>query len=205
MRTILLTLGLAGLVVAPGCKKEKKADTAEQGESAEKGEAQATAGEAGGDKGSGSTAGGAGEGEKPSMANKMARCPSAVPDAKTVIAEEQGKVVLTVTAEGEAKVTEIQTRAEHLDKVDTAPDEEVKHTGMGTGGGRSGRCPVVMTDVTLEIAKLTNGVKISLSPKDPGAVGDLARMARERVTAMASGGGGEGAELGADEESGDNE
>lgn len=144
------------------------------------------------------------EGEKPTMANKMAHCPSAVTGAKTDVVEDNGKVVITVTAEGEARVVEIQKRAEQLDKVATAPDAEVKHTGMGTGGGKSGRCPVVMTDVTLEIAKLANGVTISLSPHDPGAVGDLARMARERVTAMASGGGG-GAERGADEASGDNE
>ncbi len=141
------------------------------------------------------------------MANKMARCPSAVPDAKTAITEEQGKVVLTVTAEGEAKVTEIQTRAEHLDKVDTAPDAEIKHTGMGTGGGRSGKCPVVMTDVTLEIAKQKDGVKITLTPKDPAAVGELAKTAKERLDAMASGGGGGGggADLGEDEKPGDGE
>ncbi len=83
--------------------------------------------------------------------------------------EDKGKVVITVTAEGEARVVEIQKRAEHLDKVATAPDAEIKHTGMGTGGGRSGRCPVVMIDVTLEIARLTDGVKISLSPKDRAA------------------------------------
>jgi hypothetical protein len=202
MRAILVTLGLAGLVVAPGCAKEKKKDPAVKveppaeapsGEPAAKDEAA----------GAGTTAI---EGEKPTMANKMAHCPSAVPGAKTDVIEDNGKVVLTVTAEGEARVVEIQKRAEHLDKVATAPDAEVKHTGMGTGGGKSGRCPVVMTDVTLEIAKLENGVKISLSPNDAGAVGDLARMARERATAMASdGGGGHGDELGADEESGDNE
>ena len=144
------------------------------------------------------------------MANKMAHCPSAVPGAKTDVIEDNGKVVITVTAEGEARVVEIQKRAEHLDKVETAPEAEIKHTGMGTGGGRSGRCPVVMTDVTLEIAKQKDGVKITMSPTDPAAAGDMARKARERVTAMASGrgvgGGGGGAAADVDEdESSDNE
>ena len=115
------------------------------------------------------------------MANKMRTVERGAGASTDVIGTR--KVVITVTAEGETRVVEIQKRAEHLDKVATAPDAEIKHTGMGTGGGRSGRCPVVMTDVTLEVAKLTDGVKISLSPKDPGAVGDLARMARERVPA----------------------
>jgi hypothetical protein len=128
-----------------------------------------------------------------------------VPGAKTDVIEDGGKVMLTVTAEGEARVVDIQKRAEHLDRVAAAPDSEIKHTGMGTGGGRSGRCPVVMTDVTLEIAKLEDGVKITMSPVDPATVGDLARMARERVTALARGDGGGGAGLDGDEASGDNE
>jgi hypothetical protein len=195
MRIVVLTLGLAGLVFAQaGCKKdEKKSEPAEAqapvggaagGEAAGAGAAGAgTDPNAAGATADPAAAGGAGS-EAPTMANKMAHCPSAVPGADTKVAEEKNAVVLTVTAEGAARVGEIQKRAQHLDEVEGAPEAEIKHTGQGTGGGRSGKCPVVMTDVTLGIEKLKNGVKIRLTPKDASKVGELASTAKERIAAM---------------------
>jgi hypothetical protein len=123
----------------------------------------------------------------------------------TDVVEDNGKVVITVTADGEAGVVQIQKRAEHWTRSRRRRTRRSSAPGWGPAATGAKGAPVVMTDVTLEIATLTKGVTISLSPEDSGAVGDLARMARERVTAMASGGGGEGAELGAEEEWGDNE
>lgn len=197
MRIVLVTLGLAGLVFAQaGCKKEEKKSEAPaetpvpaepaagaSGGEAAGGEAAGTPPAAGTDPGAGGGAG-SGDGEAPTMANKMAHCPSAVPGADTKVAEEKGAVVLTVTAEGDVRIGEIQKRAEHLDQVEAAPDAEIKHTGQGTGGGRSGKCPVVMTDVTLGVEKLKNGVKITLTPKDAAKVGELASTAKARITAM---------------------
>jgi len=184
MRTILLTLGLAGLAFAPACKKEQK-----KSEGTEAAESQPPVTGTSGTPAPAETPPATAEpaaGEAPAMANKMRRCPSAVSGAETKVEEGKGTVVLTVTAKEPAQVAEIQKRAEHLDKVEGAPDAEIKHTGQGTGGGASGKCPVVMTDVTLEVEEQTDGVKITLTPKDASKASELARTASDRVNAMAS-------------------
>jgi hypothetical protein len=205
MRTILMILGLAGLVMTPGCQKEKKkADTSQMAEpetqgagapakAAGGGAAAAGQGAPGGETGGAAVTGGAtsggpatgrSPGEAPTMGNKMAHCPSAVPGAETTVAESKGAVVVTVTAKGKARVAEIQKRAEHLDRVEAAPDSEIKHTGMGTGGGALGKCPVVMAEVTLKVEKQRDGVKVTLVPKDPSKVGELAMTAKDRVAGL---------------------
>ncbi|HYU15424.1 MAG TPA: hypothetical protein VEL05_05115, partial [Candidatus Acidoferrum sp.] len=78
------------------------------------------------------------------------------------------------------------------------------HTGMGTGGGALGKCPVVMAEVTLKVEKQRDGVKVTVTPKDPGRVGELAMMAKERVSALKDSGSGK-VEADDDEEPGEEE
>ena len=203
MRMSLFAAGLAvGLAFAPaGCKKNEKEagdDTAATQPAKDPATDPATGDPAGGH-GSG-TGGGTGASD---MVNKMMHCPSAVDGAATAVSQTADAVVLTVTAADPAKATEIQKRAKHLAGLTATATPEVKHTGQGTGGGALGKCPVVMKDVTISVEDQNDGAKITLKPKSPGQLADLAKTAQDRAAALSAGGvpagGGAGADEGADE------
>lgn len=121
---------------------------------------------------------------KPDMANKMANCPSAAAGATTAVKADKTAVTVSVTAKEKEVIAEIQTRAKKLSTLDTSADADIKHTGEGTGGGQLGKCPVVMTDVTLKVKDLKNGSAITMTPKDKAKLADLEKMAKERAGSM---------------------
>ena len=188
MRTTLISIGLAmALISVAGCKKDKK--TAEppaddtKTAPAETPPAETPPAE---------------DPSKPDMANKMANCPSAAAGATTAVKADKAAVTVSVTANEKEVIAEIQKRAKKLATLDTSADADVKHTGEGTGGGQLGKCPVVMTDVTIKVKDLKNGSAITMTPKDKAKLADLEKMAKERAESMpamdgAGGGGGGGA------------
>jgi hypothetical protein len=130
----------------------------------------------------GGTGGGAND-----MVNKMMHCPSAVEGATTKVEAGKDSVVVTVTASDPAKVGEIQKRAKHLASLASptaAP--EVKHTGQGTGGGALGKCPIVMRDVTLKVVDQKDGSKVTVTPKNPATLSELAKVSKDRADALAA-------------------
>jgi hypothetical protein len=206
MRTMLLALGLTGLVLAPGCKEKKSSAPVSEGtgQGAEApppdpagGSASGAAGGSGAAGVSGDVSGAGGAATAPAggsgatgerLGNKMAHCPSAVAGSETTVSQGTGGVVVTVTAKESAQVAEIQKRASHLDSVEASPEGPIAHTGRGTGGGRLGRCPVVMGGVSLAVEQRKDGVSITMTPKESGGISELARTARNRARAMAAGG-----------------
>lgn len=124
----------------------------------------------------------------PDMANKMAHCPSAVEGATTEVSEGEGAVVVTVTAEDEAAVTEIRERANHLAGLEPTDSAEVKHTGEGTGGGELGKCPVVMTDVEVSAEDVDGGSAVTVTPKDEAQLASLLAEAQKRAASLREGG-----------------
>jgi hypothetical protein len=120
----------------------------------------------------------------PDMANKMKNCPSAVAGAKTAVQQTKTAVVLMITASDKAAIADVQARAKKLSTLDASADAEVKHTGEGTGGGALGKCPVVMTDVTIKVESQKKGAKITLTPKDASKLADLAKVAQDRAAAV---------------------
>ena len=144
---------------------------------------------------------------KPDMANKMANCPSAAPGSTTAVKADKAAVTVSVTAKEKEVIAEIQKRAKKLSTLDTSADADIKHTGEGTGGGQLGKCPVVMTDVTLKVKDLKNGSAITMTPKDKAKLADLEKMANERAGSMpamdAAGSAGGDAAGGGDEAMGD--
>ncbi|HTE54057.1 MAG TPA: hypothetical protein VK698_24555 [Kofleriaceae bacterium] len=172
MRTILLTAGVVGLVLAPACKKASKAPAAETAPSA----------------GQGAIAEPAPAATAPVPApvapapaapappsRDMAECPSAVAGAETTVVAGKGSVVVTVTAREKAAVAEIQKRAARLDAA----------TGSAPGAGPSEMCPVVLADGRRKIERQKGGIKVTLTPKDAGTVGEVAAAVKQRAEAIA--------------------
>lgn len=131
------------------------------------------------------------------MINKMANCPNAVEGATTEIADAEGAVAMTVTAEGEEAVAEVRKRAAALKEVDDATSPQVEHTGKGTGGGGLGKCPVVMKDTSLAVEEVEGGVTITLTPADAANLEALKTEVTNRHAGMGealkkAAGGGEG-------------
>jgi hypothetical protein len=118
------------------------------------------------------------------MMNKAKNCPSAVEGAATVFAAADGKLVVTIKSEDEAKVTDARTRAAHLAKAQEADSATVKHTGSGTGGGGVGLCPVLLVDTTLAVKDIDGGVEITLTPKDPSKLEELKAAGENRLAQL---------------------
>ena len=183
MRTTLLACGLMlAFAVAPaGCKKDKKkADdkTAEPAkpetpETPPKPEGEGGGGEGGGEGGGGQT-----------MTNKMMHCPSAAPGAETKVEQTKDAVVVSITTKDAAGAKEIQERAKHMASLTAGGAPKVEHTGKGTGGGALGKCPIMMADVTLKTEDTKDGVKVTLTPKDPAKLAEVAKTAQDRAASM---------------------
>ena len=212
MRTIGILSVLFAVALFAGCGKDDKkkgGDKADKGK-ADKGTAdKADKGTA--DKADKGTADKADKGTKagdgadmPGMANKMMYCPSAVPGAKTEIAEADGALVVTVTAEGDA-IADVRRRAAHLESVYKAESATTDHSGEGTGGGGTGQCPVVMDDTTLAVESVDGGVKITIKPADAAKLADLKKTAETRLENLPGGGGKGGHRSGSGGKDGDGE
>ncbi len=116
--------------------------------------------------------------------NKMKNCPNAVDGATTTIAKTADAVELTIVGKDDAAAAEIRSRAKMLVEAAKAPAGDVKHTGVGTGGGGMGHCPVVMQDTTVAAADVDKGTKITLKPTDATKLDWLNTTVTERNTAL---------------------
>lgn len=170
MRARSLFIGLVAVTAMVGCKKEKKKPAEEPKPPVEEAKAPPPEPEP--------------PPAKPDMANQMMHCPSAAPGAVTAVKETKTAVVVSVTSKDKAQVAEIQKRAKHLATVDASADAEVKHTGEGTGGGGLGKCPVVMSDVTLKVKDIKTGTEITVTPKDAAKLAEVAKTAKDRAQSM---------------------
>lgn len=111
---------------------------------------------------------------------KMAHCPDAVPDARTVIKDVAGGVELTVTGDSPAAAADIHARIQALVDAQKNQSGSLRHTGNGEGGGLLGRCPIVLKDTTVTVATLDSGSRITVLAKGPDQVDWLRRETRDR-------------------------
>ncbi len=104
---------------------------------------------------------------------RMAKCPSAVSGAKTVVKDGKDGVVVTVTGP-EGAATDIRERARHVaEAAKKAAAPKPEHTGTGSGGGKVGRCPVVLEGATGVTVKDVDGgaeITVSAAEKDVAAL-----------------------------------
>jgi TusA-related sulfurtransferase len=113
----------------------------------------------------------------------MAHCPSTVPGATTKAEALPDGVQLTVTGSDPATVVEIRDRAHHQAFAALHPGHK-PHTGKGGGPGDIGYCPVVVVDSEVTATDLVDGAKITVKPKDPGNVGEIQKMTKERIEGL---------------------
>ena len=178
-------MALLGVSLAFGsaCKKKETTEAAAGsaagsavGSAAGSADTGAAAGSAAAGSGeAGSAAAGSGEGSaaaNTTMQNKGGNCPSLVFGA-TTRAELKGKsVVLIISADDNDAIATVQKRTEELLKAKqegAAPTST--HDQKGSHGGSMGKCPVYVpegakAEWTKLDAKLGDGVKVTITPKD---------------------------------------
>lgn len=114
----------------------------------------------------------------PGMQRRAANCPSAVPGATTKIdakATGPGHVIVYVLADEDEEIAAIRSRAQvRLNATralaDARPGEErpIRHTGLGTGGGNQGLCPIYATaGITLQTEQVPGGIRATLVAPPP--------------------------------------
>ncbi len=111
----------------------------------------------------------------------MAHCPTSAQGALVAIKDVPGGVEVTVTGKEESVTADIRARTKKLVEADkNEAASGVKHTGHGEGGGRYGRCTIVMRNTQLETAEVPGGVKATVKAKEASEIDWLRRETRER-------------------------
>ena len=165
-RQVLVSLFLLTLPACDGCEKRPPPPVAEAGAPAPA----PLVGE--------SDAGGDADASRP---RAMANCPTAVEGAIVTVEDVPRGVAVTVTGKEAGAASEIRARMRKLVEADrTEAEAGVRHTGRGEGGGRYGRCTLVMRNTTLESADIEGGVKATVTANDAAEVDWLRRETRER-------------------------
>jgi hypothetical protein len=115
--------------------------------------------------------------------HEMSNCPTAVPGAAVAIKDVEGGVEVTVVGKDEATTSAIRERATKLAAADrTSVDGGVKHDHSGAGGGKTGRCTIIMRGTDLAISDVPSGSKVVVKAKSASELDWLRRETRERDT-----------------------
>jgi hypothetical protein len=122
-------------------------------------------------------------GTAPAEAERMPHCPSVVTGATTVVSAVPGAVEVRITASAAGSVDEIRRRAEYL--VGAATQDKGKHDSNGSGGGKYGRCPVVMRNTTVQSTSIPGGVAVTIRPGAADELDWLRREVEERSAELA--------------------
>ena len=119
---------------------------------------------------------------------KMANCPSAVPGARTAMAETEDGVDLLISGTTPSARDEIR-RLAHVHARMGAPAALGLHSGHHTGGGRIGYCPIVHTGgAAVSVEDVASGVRVHLRATGREAISALrAQVARRVAGARAAG------------------
>ena len=121
----------------------------------------------------------------------MLHCPPAVPGATTALKYISGGVELVVTGTGDM-TAQIRARAKALVEASKSVAPAVVHDSKGDGGGRTGRCPVVMFKSVLTSADVDGGVALTVKADSAADVDWLRTESRERLDEHAEVSGGRG-------------
>jgi hypothetical protein len=118
------------------------------------------------------------------LPRQMRNCPSAVPSAKTSVESTRFGVELTITSDDAGardKIVELaKLQSDQKDPVWFLP----KHTGMHSGPGTMGRCPIIHADTDVTYKEIPNGVRIDVTVSSHSRVIALQRATLARVRAL---------------------
>ena len=111
----------------------------------------------------------------------MGNCPTAVTGATTALKDVPGGIELTITGADEATGAQIRDRMKKIaEAAKNDADSGQVHNHAGGGGGRMGRCTIVIRNTTLTTADVPNGTKVTVLPKDKTELDWLRRETRDR-------------------------
>ena len=111
----------------------------------------------------------------------MGNCPTAVPGATTALKDTATGIEVTFTGPDEATGTQIRERMKKLaENAKNDVDAGHLHNHSGSGGGRMGRCTIVIRNTTIATADVPNGTKVTVVPKDKTELDWLRRETRDR-------------------------
>jgi hypothetical protein len=115
---------------------------------------------------------------------KMAHCPSAVTGATTTVKDSKDGVEVTILGKDDAAMKEIRDRSKGLLEAAKVDPKTIAHKGDGSGGGGYGRCPVVLTDTTVESKEVPLGILFTVKPLKPADAAALRKETKERAAAF---------------------
>jgi TusA-related sulfurtransferase len=117
----------------------------------------------------------------PTLRYEMRNCPSAVAGARTVSRRTPDGVQLMITADQPAAQQRIITLA-RLQAGFSQPIYQLPpHTGMHSGPGTVGRCPVVHANTIVTTQTLPRGAVVNVRARDRAKVPELQAKVEERV------------------------
>lgn len=124
----------------------------------------------------------------------MGNCPTSVPGAEVTLKDVEGGIEVSVTGKDDATTKEIRDRMKKLADADSK-DAGAKqtHDHSGSGGGRTGRCTIIMRNTKLVTTEIPKGAKVVVTPNEKNELDWLRRETKQRAkeaqTAQAEGAG----------------
>lgn len=120
------------------------------------------------------------------LPKQMRNCPSAVPSAKTTARPTTHGVEISITSddrEAQRRIVALANlQASFRDPITMMPP----HTGMHSGPGTVGRCPIIHAGTTVRYEETPNGVRVHVAVADraPNAIKRLQVATAARIRAL---------------------
>ncbi|MFO0726285.1 MAG: hypothetical protein U1E65_21045 [Myxococcota bacterium] len=114
---------------------------------------------------------------------QMAKCPSAVPTAKTTVEDTADGVEVSIVGSAEGSEATIRDLSGEQAAVEVDLDKP-SHTGEGTGGGVVGHCPILHLGTVVTVVNIPGGAKIIIKPKVAEKLADVRKTVHDRVDAL---------------------
>jgi TusA-related sulfurtransferase len=113
--------------------------------------------------------------------HEMGNCPTSVAGTEVVIKDVEGGVDVSITGKDEAATREIRERVKKLGEAEARDaGGGTRHDHSGSGGGRTGRCAIIMRNTTLVTADIPKGSRLVVTAQHKDEVDWLRRETRER-------------------------
>jgi hypothetical protein len=114
----------------------------------------------------------------------MRNCPSAVPSAKTTSRPTVDGVEITVTSDDPEARRQIVALAELHSALRDPIRVMPEHTGMHSGPGTVGRCPIIHGGTRVSYDEAPNGVRIHVAARTNSMIRPLQTATAARVRAL---------------------
>lgn len=118
------------------------------------------------------------------LPKRMRNCPSAVPSAKTTSRPTVDGVDITITSDDpQARRQIVALAGLHgvlRDPIRVMPE----HTGMHSGPGTLGRCPIIHAGTRVSYDEVPHGVRIHVTARNQATIKQLQTATAARVRAL---------------------